>query len=96
MVVVGWKQLALSGAQGRQPGRRPLEKLVIVQRPSFECFAGRGAVATLILGGKAYQVNVLVGDQASNQRVAEALAVARSFDLARPQRGFASGSGRAT
>jgi hypothetical protein len=47
----------------------------------FECFAGAGA--TLTLDGKAYQVNVMVGDRASKERVADALAVGRSFNLAR-------------
>ena len=50
--------------------------------PSFECFSGRGAAAQVVLGGKAYQVNVMVGDRASKQRVAEALTVTRSFNLA--------------
>ena len=83
VVVVGWRNLANSGARGLKPGRAPLKKLVAVHRPSFECFAGRGAVAAVVLDGKAYQVNVMVGDHASRRRVAEALAVARSFDLAR-------------
>jgi len=41
-----------------------------------------GAAAQVVLGGKAYQVNVMVGDRASKQRVAEALTVTRSFNLA--------------
>ena len=65
VVVVGWKRLALSGAQSQEPGRWPLKSLNGVQRPSFDCFGGRGAAATLVLGGKAYQVNVLVDDGAS-------------------------------
>jgi hypothetical protein len=52
-----------------------------VRRPSFECFDGRGAAVELGLQGHAYQVNVLVGDRASPRRVADALRVARSFDL---------------
>ncbi len=83
VVVVGWKNLELSGARGQKPGRWPLKKLTAVRRSSFECFAGRGAAAGLVLVGKAYQVNVLVGARASKRRVAEALAVARSFNLAR-------------
>lgn len=82
VVVVGWKT-ATSGGGSLKPGRAPLKKLHGVHRPSFECFAGRGAVAQVALGGKAYQVNVMVGDRASSQRVADALAVARSFDLTR-------------
>jgi hypothetical protein len=82
VVIVGWKNLTLSGTRPQDSGRRMLAALTTVHRPSFECFSGRGAVATLRLNGKAYQVNVLVGDRAPPQRVREALAVARSFDLA--------------
>jgi hypothetical protein len=81
VVVVGRKRLALSGAQSQTPGRWPLKRLNAVQRPSFECFGGRGVAATLVLGGRAYQVNVLAGDRASKRRVAQSLAIARSFDL---------------
>jgi hypothetical protein len=83
VVVFGWKRLSDSGAQGQKPGRWPLKTMVAVRRGMFECFAGRGAGATFTLGGKAYQVNVMVGDRASKQRVADALAVGRSFNLAR-------------
>jgi hypothetical protein len=83
VVVVGWRSVASSGGGPWRPGRGPLRKLVSVHRPSFECFSGRGAVADVLLGGKPYQVNVLVGDRASKRRVAAALATARSFDLAR-------------
>lgn len=81
VVVVGWKT-ATSGGGRMKPGRRPLKALTSVRRPSFECFAGRGAAASLALGGKAYQVNVLVGDSAPAKRIAEALAIGRSFRLA--------------
>ena len=81
VVVVGWKT-ATSGGGRMKPGRWPLGKLTSVRRPSFVCFAGRGAAASLALSGKAYQVNVMVGDSASAQEVAEALAVGRSFRLA--------------
>jgi len=37
----------------------------------------------VVLGGNAYQVNVMVGDRASKRGVAQALAVGRSFKLAR-------------
>ncbi len=83
VVVVGWKSAAAAGGGGPKAGRAPLKKLVAVRRPSFECFSGRGAVAQVLLDGKSYQVNVMVGDRASKRRVAEALVVARSFDLAR-------------
>jgi hypothetical protein len=83
VVVVGWRNVSQSGGQGLKPGRAPLEKLVAVRRPSIECFSGRGAVAQVVLDGRVYQVNVMVGDRASRRRVTKALAIARSFDLAR-------------
>ena len=81
VVVVGWKT-ATSGGGRMKPGRWPLNALTVVRRPSFECFSGRGAAASLALGGKAYQVNVMVGNAASAKRIAEALTVGRSFRLA--------------
>jgi hypothetical protein len=80
VVVVRWKTLTSGGGDGGT-GRAPLRKLRRVTRPSFECFEGRGAAIELGLRGHAYQVNVLVGDQASDRRIAEALRVARSLDL---------------
>jgi len=80
VVMVGWKSVATAGGVAAKPGRAPLKKLVAVTRPSAECFAGRGAAADVLIGGKPYQVSVLVGDGATKQRVAQALAVARSFD----------------
>jgi len=81
VVVVGWKT-AMSGGGRMKPGRWPLETLISVKRRSFECFAGRGAAASLALGGRAYQVNVMVGNSTSAQHIAQALAVGRSFRLA--------------
>ncbi len=81
-MVVGWKT-ATSGGGRLGPGRARLKKLRTVRRPSFECFTGRGAAAQVVLGGNAYQVNVMVGDRASKRGVAQALAVGRSFKLAR-------------
>jgi hypothetical protein len=81
VVIVGW-ETATSGGGRMKPGRWPLKSMTSVRRPSFECFAGRGAAASLALGGKAYQVNVMVGGATSAQHVAEALAVGRSFRLA--------------
>jgi len=83
VVIVRWQSTASAGGAPWTPGRAPLAKLRSVHRPSFECFSGRGAAADLLLGGHPYQVNVLVGDRASPERVAAALAVGRSFDLAR-------------
>jgi hypothetical protein len=83
VVVVGWKSVVTAGGAPWEPGRASLKNLVAVHRPSFDCFSGRGAVADVLLAGQPYQVNVMVGDRASKPRVAEALAMARSFDLAR-------------
>jgi hypothetical protein len=83
VVVVGWRSLKESGAEHYKPGRAPLLKLVAVRRPSFECYRGRGAAADVVLQGTAYQVNVMVGDRAPQSRVAAALAVGRSFNIAR-------------
>lgn len=81
VVVVGWKT-ATSGGGHLKPGQGPLTALRAVRRPSFECFSGRGAVGQVDLAGKAYQVNVMVGDRATAKEIAEALAVARSFNVA--------------
>ena len=78
VVVVGW-----AGRGGSmKPGRAPLKTMTTVRKPELECFSGRGAAAQVRLRGKVYQVNVMVGDRASKRRVAEALAVARSFNVA--------------
>jgi len=82
VVVVRWRT-ATSGGGHVKPGRWPLTALTAVHRPSFECFSGRGAAASLTLGRHAYQVNVMVGDGATPGEVAEALAVGRSFRPAR-------------
>jgi hypothetical protein len=83
VVVVGWHSLKESGAEHYKPGRAPLLKLVAVRRPSFECYRGRGAVADVALKGTAYQVNVMIGDRLGQSEIATALAVARSFNIAR-------------
>jgi hypothetical protein len=82
VVVVGWSSVTMAGGTER-PGRAPLAKLVAVHPHSAECFAGRAAAAQLNLGGKLFQVNVMVGNRASKLRVDQALAVARSFALTR-------------
>jgi transposase len=61
-------------------GRRRRWGADAVRGPFFDCFAGRGAAADLLLAGKRYQVGVLVGDRATKARVRDALAVARSFE----------------
>jgi hypothetical protein len=82
VVVVGWRSVAAAGGTPK-PGRAPLGRLVAVRAHSAECFAGRAAAADVNLGGKLFQVNVMVGARASKLRVAEALTVARSFDRGR-------------
>jgi len=81
VVVVGWRSLKYSGGENAKPGYALLKKLSMVRKPSFECFRGRGAAADVVIHGTAYQVNVLVGDRASESRVAEALAIGRSFKV---------------
>jgi hypothetical protein len=80
VIVVRWRT-ATSGGGRPVVGYAPLKRLTKVARPSFECFAGRGAVAQLAVGGHAYQVNVLVGDRATPGLIRQALSVARSFRL---------------
>ena len=82
VVIVGWTSSRDAGGLNR-PGRWPLKTLTAVHRPSFECFEGRGKAADLTLRGRDYQVNVLVGDRATAMRIAQALAVARSFATTR-------------
>jgi hypothetical protein len=80
-VVVGWHSLADAGGLAT-PGRVPLGSLTSVRPGVFECYGGPGAAATVRLGGRQYQVNVLVGRHAPAPTVAQALAVGRSFALA--------------
>jgi hypothetical protein len=79
VVIVGWK-----GANGDTGlGRTELARLRTVKRSVLECFKGRGAAATVVLGQREYQVNVMVGDRASRRRIGNALDVARSFAMKR-------------
>jgi hypothetical protein len=79
VVIVGWK-----GANGDTGlGTKELVRLTTVKRGMSECFKGRSASATVVLGQREYQVSVMVGDRASKRRIGEALDVARSFALAR-------------
>jgi hypothetical protein len=72
---------------GRAPEWLPTDRSVLddlrLRRSYFECFDGRGAGAQLAIKGRAYQVNLMVGDRATARTVAAALGVARSFDVAR-------------
>jgi hypothetical protein len=83
VVIVGWRRGESLDARAIRRGRAPLRGLRAVRRPSFECFGGRGAAAQVTLARRVYQVNVMVGDRASPGQVRSALAVARSFALAR-------------
>jgi hypothetical protein len=83
VVIVGWRRGEYLDPRAVRRGRAPLKALRAVRRPSFECFGGRGAAAQVTLARRSYQVNVMVGDRASPGQVRSALAVARSFALAR-------------
>jgi hypothetical protein len=74
VVILGWRGPAPDGV----PRDRSELAAMRLKRPTFECWDGRGAVARIVLRGRAYQVNVMVGDRASRDTVADALAVARS------------------
>lgn len=79
VVAVRWSSVRAAGGGHMKPGRWPLRALVAVRAHSLECFPGRAAAASLLLGAHPYQVNVLVGDRATVGTVRAALAVARSF-----------------
>lgn len=70
-----------NGVDGVARDRRELNAMRLRQA-IFECWDGRGAVAQIALAGDVYQVNVLVGDDASPATAAAALAAARSLDSA--------------
>jgi hypothetical protein len=74
VVVIGWRD-----AVGNS-GFLPLSALKL-RRGTFECFAGRGAVAQVTRRNRDFQVNVMVGDRASAETIEDALAAARSIAL---------------
>jgi hypothetical protein len=76
VVVVGWRE------SFGTTGLLPLSALKL-RRETFACFDGRGGVAQITRGGRDFQISVMVGDRADARTVAEALAVARSFELVR-------------
>lgn len=82
VVIIGWKSLTAAGGTHPPAGRRPLLALTTVRKGETECFTGLSASAQLWLAHRAFQVNVLVANGATKRRIQEALAVARSFDLA--------------
>jgi hypothetical protein len=75
VVVIGWKD-SVGGASFL-----PLSALKL-RRGTFECFAGRGAVARVTRRERDFQVNVMVGDRAEPETIADALEAARSFVFA--------------
>jgi hypothetical protein len=78
VVVIAWKGAA---APDIPRTRDDLVELRLT-REYFECWLGRGGSAQIAVKGRAYQVNVLVGDRASAHTVQQALAIARSFAAA--------------
>ena len=80
VVVIGWRD---SVGQG---GFLPLSGMKL-RRGTFECFAGRGAVAQLTRKHRDFQVNVMVGDRAEPETIADALEAARSFALVQRAQG---------
>jgi hypothetical protein len=73
-VVIGWRDAVASGFL-------PLSGLKL-RKGTFECFAGRGAVAQVTRRNRDFQISVMVGDRASDQTIEDALAAARSFAVA--------------
>jgi hypothetical protein len=78
VVVIGARGLASPAIPRTRDGLQQLR----LEREYFDCFDGRGAAAQIALRGRAYQINVLVGDRAAPQTIQQALAIARSFGLA--------------
>ena len=73
VVVIGWRDSV--GAS-----YLPLSAMRL-RRGTFECFAGRGAVGRITRRDRDFQVNVLVGDRASDATIADALDAARSLGV---------------
>ena len=74
LLVIGWRD-SVGGSVFL-----PLSGLKL-RRGTFECFAGRGAVARLTRRERDFQVNVLVGDRADAATIADAFEAARSFAI---------------
>jgi hypothetical protein len=72
VVVIGWRD------SGDRAGILPLSEMKL-RRGTFECFAGRGAVAQVTRRSRDFQVNVMVGDRAEPETIADALEAARTF-----------------
>ena len=74
VVVIGWRD-SVGGSVFL-----PLSGLKL-RRGTFECFAGRGAVARVTRRERDFQVNVMVGDRADATTIADAFEAARSFAI---------------
>ena len=76
VVVTGWRSSVGGGSY-----LPPLSALRL-RRGTFDCFAGRGAVASVTRREHDFQISVMVGDKADAATIAAALESARSFSLA--------------
>jgi len=78
VVVIGWRE-SVGGTS-----LFPLTALKL-RRGTFDCFAGRGAVARVTRRDRDFQISVMVGERADAATIADAFEAARSFAL--PPRG---------
>ena len=74
VVIIGWRDAAGTS------GFLPLSAMKL-RRGTFECFAGRGAVAQVTRRNRDFQINVMVGDRAAAETIEHAFEAARSFGL---------------
>jgi hypothetical protein len=72
VVVIGWRD-SVGGSS-----YLPLSGMKL-RRGTFDCFPGRGAVGRVTRRDRDFQVNVLVGDRASDATIDAALDAARSL-----------------
>jgi hypothetical protein len=86
VIVLRWASSTTGGGPLDQ-GMPALRQLTSIRPRNFECVSQRGAAVQLHVAGHDYQVNVLVGDGASDATVAQALAVGRSFVVVSPHGG---------
>ena len=74
VVIIGWRDAAGTS------GFLPLSAMKL-RRGTFECFAGRGAVAQVTRRNRDFQINLMVGDRAAAETIEHAFEAARSFAL---------------
>jgi hypothetical protein len=75
IVVIGWRD-SIGGTS-----LLPLSAMKL-RRGTFDCFAGRGAVGRLTRRDRDFQLNVMVGDRATQATVDAAFDAVKSFGLA--------------